>query len=271
MIAKHLKTLFLPLHEIWKLKLQTQMAFRKFKNLLSFSIMLLIAASSLAQIPMNNADRFCFNELLTEDFGATIPVGWEGDFMITPPPFTEGWILQTGPSPDAPSTGADGAFSGSHYVYMETNGLAPTNSTFSINTPPIVLTDVNTTIRFRVLMHGSGIGQLKVNVLSGPGFTTSENVLTIVGEQHNSSAISNWDEAFIDVRQYSKETIKVEFEGMKMINNQGDIAIDLVQVCSEPRVPTMGEWGVICLGLFFLIFGVVALRTSQNRSHLAAE
>lgn len=235
---------------------------KKFLFILSIC---LITIGSFAQIPMNNSDRFCFNELLTEDFGASVPTDWEGDFMVTPPPFVEGWILQTGPSPDAPSTGADGAFSGSHYIYMETNGLAPTNSTFSINTPAIALTDVNATIRFRVLMHGSGIGALKVNVLSGAGFTTSDNVLTLVGEQHASSAISNWDEVFIDIRQYAMETIKVEFEGMKLLNNQGDIAIDLVQVCSEPRVPTMGEWGVICLGLLFLIFGTVAVGSKKRK------
>lgn len=240
------------------------------KCIFSVIISCLIATSSMAQIPMNGNNRFCFNELLTEDFGSTVPTGWEGDFMITPPPFTEGWILESGPSPDAPSTGADGPFSGSHYIYMETNGLAPTNSTFSINTPPVVLTDVNTTIRFRVLMHGSGIGELRVNVLSGAGFATSENVLTLVGEQHSSSAVSNWDEVFIDVRQYSKETIKVEFEGMKMLNNQGDIAIDLVQVCSEPRVPTMGQWGVICLGLIFLIFGVLSIYSFRTKEHFAA-
>lgn len=229
------------------------------KKLLLITLILLSCGLSQAQIPMNQYERFCFNELLTEDFGATIPTDWEGDWMVAPMPFTEGWILQSGASPDAPSTGADGAFSGSHYVYLETNGPAPTNSTYSINTPPITLTDVNPTIRFRVLMHGSGIGSLKVNVLSGAGFATSENVLTITGEQHSSSNVDNWDEAFIDIREYRGETIKVEFEGMKTINNQGDIAIDLVQVCSEPRVPTMGQWGIICLTLLFLIFGAISI------------
>lgn len=211
---------------------------------------------------MNTADRPCVNDELTEDFGSTVPPGWEGDWMLTAPPLTEGWILQMGPSPDAPSTGADGAFSGDYYAYMETNGPAVTNSVFSINTPPISLSDVNPTIRFRVLMHGSDIGSLKVNVLSGPGFATSENVLTLTGEQHASSSVANWEEAFIDIRQYTQQTIKVEFEGMKLTTNQGDIAIDLVQVCSEPRVPTLGQWGLIILGLMLLIVGIVAVKSN---------
>ena len=223
-----------------------------------------IFSISDAQIPMNTDERFCSNEELSEDFGAIVPAGWEGDWMIALPPLTEGWILQSGASPDAPATGADGAFSGSYYAYMETNGPAPTNSVFKINTPPIPLTDVNPTIRFRVLMHGSGIGSLKVNVLSGPGFTSSETVLTLNGEQHSSSAVSNWDEAFIDIRQYARQSIKVEFEGMKLLDNQGDIAIDLVQVCSEPRVPTLGQWSLLILGLILMIFGVASVKIKQR-------
>ena len=112
-------------------------------------------------------------------------------------------------------------------------------------------------------MNGSDIGSLKVNVLSGPGFATTETVLTLSGAQHPSSSVDNWEEAFIDIRQYAKQTIKVEFEGMKMLTNQGDIAIDLVEVCSEPRVPTMGEWGLIILGLILMIFGIVAVRSKS--------
>ena len=48
-----------------------------------------------------------------------------------------------------------------------------------------------------------------------------------------------------------------------MVSNQGDIAIDLVEICSEPRVPTMGEWGVIILFLSLLIFSVVYVRQAN--------
>lgn len=220
----------------------------------------------IGQIPGNTANRACNNELLSEDFGATVPMGWEGDWMLTAPPLSEGWILQSGASPDAPNTGANGPFSGTHFAYMETNGPAPVNSTFKINTPAITLTQENPTIRFRVLMHGSGIGQLKVNVLSGPGFGVSETVLTLTGEQHASSDTSNWEEAFIDIRKYSRQTVKVEFEGMKTNNGLGDIAIDLVQVCSETIVPTIGEWGLIVLGLILMIFGIISFPAARRAS-----
>ena len=227
-------------------------------------ISLIVTAVAIsAQIPSNTRGAICVNELLYEDFDGTVPDGWEGDWMLLAPPFREGWHVQSGPSPDVPGTGADTAFSGSHYIYFESSGPAPVNSTFAIQTPPISLTDVNTSIRFRVLMHGGDIGMLNVNVLSGPGFTTSETVMTIVGEQHSSSAFENWEEAFVDIREYDKQPIRVEFEGMKMSTNQGDIAIDLVQVCSEPRVPTMSEWGLIILSLVLMIFCVVSI---QNRS-----
>ena len=65
-----------------------------------------------AQIPTNTENRICVNEELIEDFGPDVPLGWEGDWMLTMPPLTEGWILQSGPSPDAPGTGADDSFSG---------------------------------------------------------------------------------------------------------------------------------------------------------------
>jgi len=216
-----------------------------------------------AQIPTNTANIACVNTLLEEDFTADIPTGWVGDFVVSPDPLSEGWILQSGPSPDAPSTGADGAASGQYYVYLETNGPAPTMSTYTITTPEIQVTGANPSLRFNVLMNGSDIGQLRVDVLSGPGFATTETVLTLVGAQHTSSAVSNWTEAFIDLSQFEGQAIMIAFEGMKLTTNQGDIAIDLVQVCSEVGIPTMGEWGIICLGLLFLIVGIVALSSRR--------
>lgn len=216
-----------------------------------------------SQIPSNVRGAPCVNPMITEDFSDVVPDGWEGDWMTLAPPLVEGWNLISGPTPDAPLTGANGAFSGSFYAYMETSGPAGMNSIFAINTPAIPLFDVNTSIRFRVLMHGAAIGSLKVNVLSGPGFTNSDNVLTLTGAQHSSSDVSNWEEAFIDISQYDGQSIKVEFEGMKLLTGQGDIAIDLIEICSEPRIPTLGEWGIIVLLQLLLIFGVVAMR---NRS-----
>ena len=215
-----------------------------------------------AQIPSNVRGAPCVNELLVEDFSSTVPIGWEGDWMLLDPPLVEGWNLTMGPTTGTPGTGADGPFSGTHFAYMETSGPAPINSVFKINTPPIEIFDVLTSIRFRVLMHGSGVGSLRVNVLSGPGFTTVENVLEITGEQHATSGVGEWQEAFIDIRSYDSGLIKVEFEGMKGSNGLGDIAIDLVEVCSEPIVPTLGEWGVICLALLVLILGVVGIQAS---------
>ncbi len=228
--------------------------------------MMMTVNSGIAQIPMNVDNRPCINSLLSEDFGATVPAGWEGDWMLLNPPLVEGWNLVMGPTPNAPATGANGAASGTYYAYMETSGPAPIGSIFKINTPAINLFDTNETIRFRVLMHGSGIGSLKVNVLSGPGFATSETVLTLTGPQDPSSAVANWDEAFIDIRQYDNESVKIEFEGMKGANRLGDIAIDLVEVCSEPIVPTMGEWAIICLGLIMMILGVLSVQSTRSYS-----
>ena len=144
-----------------------------------FLVLFLISLSEMmmGQIPSNTRGATCVNELLVEDFSGTVPDGWEGDWMLLDPPLREGWHVQSGPSPDAPGTGADTAFSGAHYIYFESSGPAPVNSVFSVNTPPISLFDVNTSIRFKVLMHGDDIGSLKVNVLSGPGFANSETVL----------------------------------------------------------------------------------------------
>jgi len=226
-------------------------------------VLLSLSVVISAQIPTNTADRACVNNLLEEDFSAIIPTAWVGDFMVAPSPLTEGWILQSGPSPDAPSTGADGAASGDYYVYLETNGPAPTMSTYTITTPEIQLTDAQHSLRFNVLMNGSDIGQLNIKVLSGVGFATSETVLTLTGAQHASSAVSNWEEAFVDLSQYEGQAVQIAFEGMKLTTNQGDIAIDLVQVCSEAAVPTMGQWGIICLSLLFLIVGIVAIGSKK--------
>ena len=92
-----------------------------------------------AQIPGNVNNLPCGIQLLEEEFGINVPTGWEGQWMVGGPLLTEGWILQTGPSPSTPITGANGAHSGAYYAYLETNGPAPPNSAYKINTPPILL------------------------------------------------------------------------------------------------------------------------------------
>ncbi len=219
-----------------------------------------------AQIPGNDDNLPCVNQVFLEDFSSEVPLGWEGDFMLLEPPLAEGWILQSGPTPTT-NTGPDVAFSGDYYLYLETSGPAGTGEKYTVSTSSIDLTaiqEVSPTVRFRVLMYGENMGSLFLNVLSGPGFTNRENVLTISGQQHNSGDVSNWEEAFVNIGQYEGEVIRLEFVGMKGNGSRGDIAIDLLQVCTDPRIPTLGEWGMIILSLSFLIIGVVFIRQRRG-------
>ena len=44
------------------------------------------------------------------------------------------------------------------------------------------------------------------------------------------------------------------------LNTSGAPALVDPAVCDVEIVPTMGEWGLICLNLFLMIFGVTAIR-----------
>ena len=196
--------------------------------------------------------------------------GWEGDTMLLGMPLAEGWNRIMGMTPTG-NTGPDAAFSGNYYAYMESGAPAPASSIFKINTPPVDLPLGSAVfLKFRTLLYGAGIGYLKVNVLSGPTFTTVTNIITITGNPpvHTSGDPSNWTEAFANLQTYGGETIKIEFEGMKMgSSSEGDLAIDQVMICRGPTIPTMGEWGITITFLLLAIFGVIAVRT---KSPLAA-
>lgn len=224
-----------------------------------------ITGWSMAQIPSNDSDRPCALGVYTEDFGPDIPAGWEGDFMLLSPPLEEGWILRSGPTPTE-ETGPDGAFMGDYYLHLEASGPAGLNSSFAVRSGVIDLShvqEVAPNVRFRVHMFGADIGTLKLNILSGPAFGISEEVMTVTGEQHTSGDVSNWQEAFIDLAQYEGQRIRLEFVGVKgSMGGLGDIAIDYIQVCTDPRVPTLGQWGLIVLALIFLIVGVIHIRQS---------
>lgn len=38
----------------------------------------------------------------------------------------------------------------------------------------------------------------------------------------------------------------------------------LIGACTDPAIPTMGEWGLICLALILLIFGIVAIKETNT-------
>jgi hypothetical protein len=209
----------------------------------------------------------CDSILLAAPFGATQPVGWTGDFNMLGGGLAEGWLTSTGPS-SAAGTGPQAPFAGTHYAYMESSGPAGVNSTYSLQTPSINMpADGQVQLNLSYLMYGSDIGSFNIEVLQG---ATTDTIFRRTGQQHADGAVTSWEAISADLSTYAGTSIRIQFTGMKMVSGLGDIAIDEVQVCYTPisRVPTLGTWALICLGLLMLILGLAAIQESVSRTEI---
>lgn len=234
---------------------------------LLLGVMFLTTHQVVSQSGLNPLNTVCGESLIQEDFGAMQPIGWTGSFNMGVV-VTEGWTSATGPTPTA-NTGPDAPFKGSHYLYLETNGPAPLDSSYRIQTPVIDFGGDASILRFRLLMHGAQIGSFQVNVLTGPTYTTRTQLLNRVGQQHTSGAVANWEDIFLDLTAYSSQMVKIEFVGMKGAGELGDIGIDDVVVCKYILIPTLSQWGIIILSLLALIIGILGIRNNErNRGRL---
>jgi len=185
------------------------------------------------------------------------PVGWTGDFNMLSGTLVEGWYTTTGPTETA-MTGPDVPADGTHFAYMESSGPAPSNSTFSIQTPLVSIPIVGTTaLNLSFLMYGSDIGSLTIEVLQGP---STDVIFARSGPQHPDGSLSSWEEISLDLTDYAGTSARIQFTGMKQINNLADIGLDEIVVCHTPaRVPTLGTWALISLALCLTTFAVVSL------------
>ncbi len=198
----------------------------------------------------------CDQLLLSESFTAAQPSGWTGDFNTSV--LVEGWLTESGPTM-TPLTGPEGAFMGTHYLYMETSGPAPVNASFSVSTPSISIPGTGTTtLSLAYLMYGADMGTFLIVINSG---TATDTIFTRSGQQHADGSIDSWEEITLSLNDYKNASIAITFIGMKNISGLSDMAIDEVQVCHiNQTIPTLGQWGVIILLLLLLSIAIVGIR-----------
>ncbi|WP_281756571.1 choice-of-anchor J domain-containing protein, partial [Neptunitalea chrysea] len=124
-------------------------------------------------------------------------------------------------------TGPSAAYSGSSFMNFEASGA---NTTGSIVSPIIDLTDATEAVELSFYMHayGAGMGTFEVGIgtsVSGP-FT---NVFTWTG-QYQTSSSEDWLPVGIDLTAYAGQTIYIEFKQIPTGNPYGDLSIDLMRV-----------------------------------------
>ncbi len=217
----------------------------------------------ISQVPV---DLSCEIILLSEDFEFGIPVDWMtinsdaaklGDF-------NEGWILDRDTTYTI-GTGPDMAQSGDYYVYCDGSGPILRESQVPLRSPEISLTGITRpSLTFYLNMHGTS-GLFFVNVVTE---TTIDKVLPDVnGNVANGiHASTEWEKIYVDLTPYTNQSVRLEFVTIKpegSVSPPGDIAIDNILVCGNSiSIPTLSQWGFICLALIMLIFGSAALRKS---------
>lgn len=214
------------------------------------------------------------NVIFEEGFNTTMAnmsvMGWTGDFDMNTL-FNEGWTIANGPSTashvnPSDATGPSGPQEGSQYLYYESSGPAAVNAEGTITSPMISIpTDHTASLSFYIFMHGADVNAFDLNVLSGGA---EDEVVSYMGERQTSKT-DKWEEVIVDLSSYAGQDIQLQFRAQKNIGGLGDVAIDNVQVTAtaipEP-IPTLGEWGIMLLGLSLLIMTIV-----HAQSQLKAE
>lgn len=238
------------------------------KKQLLTTILFALTSMCLAQIAPTPADFLCDRPLFSEGFEGGIPAGWTGlnVEMAKTGGFNEGWVRDMGMT-FTNNTGPTGAQEGTYYAYCDGSGPIARGDSAILTTSLINIGLVTSpALLFHLNMFGQS-GVLYVSIIEGG---SKQQVLgpisgAVPGGIH---AADEWEEIFIDLSAYRDSDIQIEFLAMKPTDaSVGDIAIDNLRICtSSNAVPTMGEWGIICVFLLIMIFGVVSLKNPSFRT-----
>ncbi|MCF8218790.1 MAG: lamin tail domain-containing protein, partial [Bacteroidales bacterium] len=159
---------------------------------------------------------------LAEGFnGGGVPGNWDNNTQ-------EPWAHETG-STTSGSTGPDGPYEGSGYVYTEASyaGIG-SNATAELTSPAINLSNSNTPyLVFYYHMYGDDMGTLNVDVYDGS--TWQQSVWSKTGQQHSSNG-APWTKVTIDLTSYKDAATKIRFRGITGSSYNSDMSVDAVMV-----------------------------------------
>ncbi|MFW6019316.1 MAG: T9SS type A sorting domain-containing protein [Bacteroidales bacterium] len=157
--------------------------------------------------------------IFSEGFnGGNVPSNWNNN--------TQGsWDHETG-STSSGSTGPDGPYEGSGYVYTEASSNY--NTTMELTSPAIDLGYTNApSLTFYYHMYGGDMGDLNVDVYDGS--TWHQAVWSKSGEKHTSGS-DPWTKATIDLTSYKNSATKIRFRGITGSDYESDMAVDDVKI-----------------------------------------
>lgn len=128
------------------------------------------------------------------------------------------WTIKSGSTPSN-NTGPSSADQGSYYAYLETSSGSAYNSGNNARLKSPSISGAQK-ISFSYHMLGGDIGELFVDInANGSGWTN--NIWSKSGNQGD-----QWQQAAIDIGQYSDDNVEIRFRAVADGGWQGDIAID---------------------------------------------
>ena len=148
------------------------------------------------------------------------------------------WTFNTGATPSN-NTGPDQANDGSSYFYVEASSPNFPAKTARLISDCIDLSELtDPTFSFLFHMYGEGMGSLALTIHQEEN---SELLATISGNQGN-----QWFTATVDMRAYQDEVVQIEVLAETGSNWTSDIAIDRLEIKSNPPAPEEPPAGNIC-------------------------
>jgi len=176
-----------------------------------------------------NADGYCSQIFpYTESYEN----GFEDWFQMSDDDFD--WTRQSGDTPTS-GTGPSAAQDGTYYIYVESSAPNYPYKEAAIATPTISFEGIcSPQLKFYYHMYGSSIGSLNVYISTNLGSTWSNSIWSKSGNQGN-----NWYLATIDLSIYVGNQINIKFLATTGSSYTSDIAIDNIQIISDPPSSTL--------------------------------
>lgn len=235
------------------------------RRLLSVFAVASLWLSASAQCPPAAALSVPYTENFDSQTAGPPPTGgvFGNCYINTSGTTTPRWEYENSGVGNSSSTGPISDVSGSGvYAYLETSG-GTTGDTSGLVLPDINLgTLTNPELSFYYHMYGATMGDLKVYVDNGSGWTLET---TITGQQQTAEG-ECWKQAFVSLSSYASSTVSIKFLGTRGSSFTGDISIDEIKVDDAIGCPIPTDLSFISATTTTadLTFSDVATATTYN-------
>lgn len=160
------------------------------------------------------------------------------NYEVSPNPLTAGfgWSVRTGPTATfGTGPAGDHTTGGGKYLYTEASQGTTANNTLFI-TPCFKLDNIgNAAAEFYYHRFGTHMGNMRIDIDTGTGFTTGNGVIgaaLFVGQSQRSN-LDPWKKGFLNLNPYLGKYVRLRFVGNKnntATNDRGDMAIDDIKI-----------------------------------------